>query len=65
MTEQDNPIVPHLDSEPFIKPGKVLTPQEFNQIANTSSEAVETAIASLKRAGMVKTAELIEATPAS
>lgn len=53
---------PHSDSEPFRKPGKVLTPQEFNQIAETNAEAVDTAIASLKRSGMIKTAELIEAT---
>ena len=65
MTEQDNAIAPHSDSEPFRKPGKVLDSSEFNQIADTSSEAVDTAIASLRRAGMVKTAELIEAQPAS
>lgn len=53
----------HSDSEPFRKQGKVLDSSEFNQIADANAEAVETAIASLKRAGMVKTAELIEAIP--
>ena len=49
------------DSEPFHKQGKVLDSFEYNQIADTSSETVESAIASLRKAGMVKTASLIEA----
>lgn len=60
--ESNKTIANHLDSEAFRKQGKVLDASEFNQIADTSPEAVEMAIASLKRTGMVKTAELIEAT---
>ena len=53
---------PNKDSEPFRKQGKVLDSSEYNLIADTSNGlAVESAIASLRRAGMVKTAELIEA----
>lgn len=51
------------DSGPFRKPGKVLDQSELNQIADTAPEAVDSAIASLRKAGMVKTADLIEAQP--
>lgn len=51
------------DSEPFRKQGKILDSSEYKLIADTSSEAVESAIASLRRAGMVKTVSLIEAVP--
>lgn len=51
----------HLDSEPFQKSGKVLDDSEYQQIADESSQVVDSAIESLKRAGMLKTVELIEA----
>jgi hypothetical protein len=53
------------DSEPFRKQGKILDSSELNLIADTSSEAVESAIASLRRSSMVKTADLIEAKSAN
>lgn len=52
------------DSEPFRKPGKVLDASEYQQIADSAPEAVESAIGALRKAGMSKTAELIEATEA-
>lgn len=51
----------HLDSNPFQKPGKVLDDSEYQQIADESSQVVDSAIASLKRDGMLKTVELIDA----
>lgn len=51
----------HNGLEPFQKRGKVLDDSEYQQIADESSQAVESAIASLKRDGLVKTVELIEA----
>jgi hypothetical protein len=50
------------DSELFHKPGKVLDDSEYQKIADESPEAVEAAIMALKKAGMNKTVELIEAT---
>jgi hypothetical protein len=56
--------VEHTDSEPFRKSGKVLDESEYNQIADTAPEAVESAIVALRKSGFDKTAELIEAKPA-
>lgn len=48
--------------EPFQKLGKVLDDAEYQNIADSSSEAVESAIATLRKAGFNKAVELIEAT---
>lgn len=48
---------------PFRKQGKVLDSSEYNQIADTVPEAVESAIAALRKSGFEKTADLIEAKP--
>lgn len=51
------------DSMSFRKPGKILDKSEYNQIADSASEAVESAIAALRKSGFEKTADLIEAQP--
>lgn len=48
--------------EPFQRAGKVLDDYEYQKIADEAPEAVESAIEALRRAGMSKTVELIEAT---
>jgi hypothetical protein len=52
----------YTDSEIFQKPGKVLDDSEYQKIADESSEAVDAAITALRKAGMNKAVELIEAT---
>jgi hypothetical protein len=47
--------------ESFHKAGKVLDDSEYQKIADEAPEAVEAAITALKKAGMTKTVELIEA----
>lgn len=51
------------DSTPFRKLGKVLDSSEYNQIADSAPDAVENAIAVLRKSGFEKTADLIEAKP--
>lgn len=51
------------DSISFRKPGKILDKSEYNQIADSASEAVESAIAALRKSGFEKTADLLEAQP--
>ena len=51
------------DSTPFRKQGKILDQSEYNQIADLVPDAVESAIAVLRKSGFEKTADLIEAQP--